>query len=325
MVDTNRPENGIHGCIYDSVIDIIGNTPLIRLSRLMAKEKCKAEIVGKCEFLNPLSSVKDRIGIAMIEAAEAAGKINPKTVIVEPTSGNTGIALAFACAVKGYRLIVTLPDSMSLEKRKMLEMLNAEVVLTPAKEGMPGAISRAENIMTNHPDTFMPQQFSNPANPEIHSRTTAEEIWRDTNGRVDVVVSGIGTGGTFTGVGRVLKERNPDLKMVAVEPENNAILSGGIPGAHKIQGIGAGFIPNNLDTELVDEVIKVKDEAAFAMARQVMKTEGLPVGITSGAAVTAAVEIGQRPDMAGKTIVVILPSGAERYISTALTEDLSGG
>ncbi|MBT7956880.1 MAG: cysteine synthase A [Rhodospirillaceae bacterium] len=323
MGDADVKRDGFRGRIYDSVIDTIGDTPLIRLSRLAKQEGCKAEIVGKCEFFNPLSSVKDRIGIAMIEAAEAAGKLTPDTVIVEPTSGNTGIALAFACAIKGYRLIVTLPDSMSLEKRKMLELLNAEVVLTPAEEGMPGAISRAEHIMTKHSDTFMPQQFSNPANPEIHRLTTAEEIWRDTNGQVDVVVSGVGTGGTLTGVGRVIKERKPELRMIAVEPENNAVLSGDIPGAHKIQGIGAGFIPVNLDPELVDEVVKVNDESAFSMARKVIKIEGLPIGITSGAAVVAALEVGRRADMSGKMIVVILPSPTERYLSTKLAENLS--
>lgn len=318
MVDANINGSDFRGRIYDSVIDTIGNTPLIRLNRLASQENCKADILGKCEFFNPLSSVKDRIGIAMIEAAEAEGKLNSDTVIVEPTSGNTGIALAFACAYRGYRLIVTMPDSMSLEKRKMLELLNAEIVLTPAEEGMPGAISRAEDIMSNHSNTFMPQQFSNPANPEIHNRTTGEEIWRDTNGQVDVVVSGVGTGGTLTGVGRAIKERKAEIQMIAVEPENNAVLSGDIPGAHKIQGIGAGFIPSNLDTEMVDEVIRIKDELAFSTARQVMKSEGLPVGITSGAALAAAIEIGLRPDFERKMIVVILPSGAERYVSTDL-------
>ncbi|MBT4939381.1 MAG: cysteine synthase A, partial [Rhodospirillaceae bacterium] len=277
----------------------------------------------KCEFFNPLASVKDRIGVAMIEAAETDGKLKPGTVIIEPTSGNTGLGLALVCAIKGYRLIVTLPDSMSTEKKKMLELLNAEVVLTPADEGMPGAISRAEDIMTKHEDTFMPQQFSNPANPEVHARTTAEEIWADSDGKVDVVVSGVGTGGTLTGIGQALKGRKPGFKMIAVEPEDSAVLSGDIPGPHKIQGIGAGFIPNNLDTELIDEVVKVKNEVAFEMARQVIKTEGLPVGITSGAAVAAAIEVAKRPDMAGKMIVVILPSNAERYLSTALTEGLS--
>jgi cysteine synthase A len=312
------------GRIYDSVIDTIGATPLIRLNRLASQENCKADIVGKCEFFNPLSSVKDRIGAAMIEAAEAEGRLKPGAVIVESTSGNTGLALAFVCAVKGYRLIVTMPDSMSLEKRKMLELLNAEIVLTPADQGMPGAISRAHEIMTEHADTFMPQQFSNAANPDTHSRTTAEEIWNDSDGQVDVVVAGVGTGGTLTGVGHVIKKRRPELRMIAVEPESSAVLSGDIPGYHEIQGIGPGFIPVNLDTEMVDEVIIVKNEAAFSMARQVAKTEGLPVGITSGAAVAAAIEVGRRPEMAGKMIVVILPSSAERYLSTALTESPGG-
>lgn len=320
MADAHNDNNNFRGRIYDSVIETIGNTPLIRLSRLAAAEGCKADIIGKCEFFNPLSSVKDRIGIAMIEAAEADGRLTPDTVIVEPTSGNTGLALAFVCAIKGYRLIVTMPDTMSLEKRKLLELLNAEVVLTPAENGMPGAISRAEEIMTNHADTFMPHQFSNVANPEIHARTTAEEIWVDTGGKLDVVVSGVGTGGTLTGIGQVIKSRNPDLHMIAVEPETNAVLSGNLPGAHEIQGIGAGFIPDILDTAMVDEVITVNDEAAFSMARNVAKLEGLPVGITPGAALVAALDVGRRPEMVGKLVVVILPSGAERYLTTKLSD-----
>lgn len=306
--------------IFDSVLDTIGKTPLVRLSRLAEHEKCVAEIIGKCEFFNPLASVKDRIGIAMIEEAESKGLLNSESVIVEPTSGNTGLALAFVCAVKGYRLIVTVPDSMAVEKRKMLELLGAEVVLTPAEAGMPGAISRAEEITTMRKHTFEPQQFSNEANPDIHSKTTAEEIWEDTDGDVDVVISGVGTGGTLTGVGRVLKERKPNVKMVAVEPADNAVLSGDLPGAHKIQGIGPGFIPSILDTELIDEIIKVKNEDAFEMARKTIKLEGLPVGITSGAAISAAIEVGLRSEMANKNIVVILPSHTERYLSTDLFE-----
>jgi cysteine synthase A len=325
MVEADFNGNSFRGRIYDSVIDTIGNTPLIRLKRLAEQEGCKANLIGKCEFFNPLSSVKDRIGNAMIEAAEAEGKLTPDTVIVEPTSGNTGIALAFVCAVKGYRLIVTMPDSMSQEKRKLLELLNAEVVLTPADQGMPGAISRAEDIMTEHADTFMPQQFSNTANPEVHARTTAEEIWNDTKGQVDVIVSGVGTGGTLTGVGQVIKSRKPKLHMIAVEPDGNAVLSGDVPGAHEIQGIGAGFIPAILDAKMIDEVIKVKDEMAFSMARKVAKIEGLPIGITSGAAVTAAIQVAQRDELEGKMVVVILPSFAERYLTTKLSHDLEDG
>jgi cysteine synthase A len=310
------------GRIYDSILDTIGATPLVRVRRLAAEAGVKADILGKCEFFNPLSSVKDRIGLAMIEAAETAGRIKPGTVLVEPTSGNTGIALAFACAAKGYRLILTMPDSMSLERRKMLLLLGAELELTPAAQGMHGAIARAEAIVRSLPDAFMPQQFQNPANPEIHRRTTAEEIWTDTSGAVDIVVSAVGTGGTLTGIGSALKPRKPGLKMIAVEPEDSAVLSGGLPGAHKIQGIGAGFIPEILDIGLIDEVIRIGNDTAFRTARQVARLDGLAVGISSGAALAAALEIGARPGMAQKTIVVILPSFAERYLTTALFEGL---
>jgi cysteine synthase A len=307
------------GRVYDSILETVGATPLVRLSRLAKAHDVRADILGKCEFFNPLASVKDRIGLAMVEAAERTGKIRPgKTVLVEPTSGNTGIALAFVCAAKGYRLILTMPDSMSVERRKMLKLLGAELELTPAAQGMRGAIARAEELMRSFPDSFMPQQFDNPANPEIHRRTTAEEIWKDTDGRVDAVVSGVGTGGTLTGVGDVLKSRKPDVRMIAVEPEDSAVLSGGMPGPHPIQGIGAGFVPSTLNTKLIDEVVRIANETAFRMAREAARVEGLPVGISSGAAIAAALEVGARRDMAGKMIVVILPSFAERYLSTAL-------
>jgi cysteine synthase A len=311
------------GRIYDSIVETIGATPVVRLSRLARKHGVTADILGKCEFFNPLSSVKDRIGLAMIEAAEAAGKIRPgKTVLVEPTSGNTGIALAFVAAAKGYRIVLTMPDSMSDERRKMLKLLGAELELTPAAQGMRGAIARAAELLKSFPDAYMPQQFDNPANPEIHRRTTAEEIWKDTGGKVDVVVSGVGTGGTLTGVGSLLKARKPGLRMVAVEPEDSAVLSGGPPGPHKIQGIGAGFVPSILDTTLIDEVIRIGNESSFRMAREAAKVEGIPVGISAGAAIAAALEIGARPDMAGKMIVAVLPSFAERYLSTALFEGM---
>ena len=310
------------GRIYDSITDTIGATPLVRIRRLADAAGCKADIVAKLEFFNPLASVKDRIGLAMIEAAERAGKINPKTILVEPTSGNTGIALAFVCAAKGYRLTLTMPESMSLERRKMLMLLGAEIELTPASLGMKGAIARAEELVKELPDALMLQQFSNAANPEIHRRTTAEEIWRDTAGAVDAVISGVGTGGTITGVGQALKARKPSVKMIAVEPEDSPVLSGGLPGPHKIQGIGAGFVPEILDMSVVDEIIRIGNETAFAMARKAARLEGLPVGISSGAAIAAALEVGARDDMAGKLIVVIIPSFAERYLSTALFENL---
>ena len=306
------------GRVYDSIIETIGATPLVRIHRLTRVAGAKADILGKCEFFNPLASVKDRIGVSMVAAAEAAGRSKPGTVLVEPTSGNTGIALAFVCAAKGYRLILTMPDSMSIERRKMLKVLGAELELTPAAQGMRGAIAKAEEIVGSLPDAFMPQQFRNPANPEIHRRTTAEEIWNDTGGAVDVVVSGVGTGGTLTGVGSVLKPRKPGLRMIAVEPEDSAVLSGGPPGPHRIQGIGAGFVPEILDTGLIDEIIRVCNDTAMHGAREAARLEGLVVGISAGAALAAALEIGVRAEMAGKTIVVVLPDFGERYLSTAL-------
>jgi len=316
------PQTGeFRGRVYDSILGTIGATPLVRLRRLAAEAGVTADLLGKCEFFNPLSSVKDRIGLAMVEAAEEAGRIKPGTVLVEPTSGNTGIALAFVCAAKGYRLILTMPDSMSMERRKMLLLLGAELELTPAARGMRGAIARAEEIVRSLPDAFMPQQFQNPANPEIHRRTTAEEIWKDTAGAVDVVVSAVGTGGTLTGAG-VLKPRKPGLRIVAVEPEDSAVLSGGPPGPNKIQGIGAGFIPEILDTSLIDEILCVSHETALRVARQAARLDGLAIGTSAGAALAAALEIGARPDMAGKTIVAVLPDHAERYLSTALFDGL---
>ncbi len=310
------------GKIYDNIVDTVGATPLVRLSRIAAARGVGANIIAKCEFFNPLASVKDRIGLAMIEAAERDGRIAPGATLVEPTSGNTGIALAFVCAAKGYKLVLTMPESMSIERRKMLLLLGAETVLTPATLGMRGAIEKAEEIVRDTPGSIMLQQFQNPANPEIHCTTTAEEIWADTGGAVDVVVSGVGTGGTITGCGIVLKEKNPDVRIVAVEPEDSPVLSGGAPGPHKIQGIGAGFVPEILKTEIIDEVLQIGNETAFATSREVASTEGLAVGISSGAAVAAALEIAERPDMAGKNIVVILPSFAERYLSTPLFEGL---
>ncbi|MBC7951237.1 MAG: cysteine synthase A [Rhodospirillaceae bacterium] len=306
------------GRIYDSIVDTIGGTPLVRFKKLAAEAGAKADIVGKLEFFNPLSSVKDRIGFAMVEAAEQAGSLKPGATIVEPTSGNTGIALAFVAAAKGYRLILTMPESMSLERRKMLTHLGAEIVLTPASKGMTGAVKEAEKLAGEIPGAVILQQFKNAANPAIHERTTAEEIWKDTDGKVDFVVSGVGTGGTISGVGHVLKARKPSLKMVAVEPEDSPVLSGGAPGPHKIQGIGAGFVPDILDRSVVDEVLQIGNETAFATARKAAKLEGIPVGISSGAALAAAIELGLRPENEGKLIVAIIPSFAERYLSTAL-------
>ncbi|WP_094462671.1 cysteine synthase A [Pannonibacter phragmitetus] len=311
------------GRIYSSITETIGDTPLVRLDRLAEKHGVKATLLGKLEFFNPISSVKDRIGVAMIEAMEASGQIQPgKTTLVEPTSGNTGIALAFVAAAKGYRLILVMPETMSVERRKMFKILGAELELTEGPKGMKGAIARAQELVNEIPGAVMPQQFENPANPEIHRRTTAEEIWNDTDGKVDVFVSGIGTGGTITGVSQVLKGRKPSLHVVAVEPADSPVLSGGNPGPHKIQGIGAGFVPGVLDTSVYDEIVKVTNDEAFAMAREVARTEGVPVGISSGAALTAAIKVGQRDGMAGKTIVVIIPSFAERYLSTALFDGL---
>lgn len=310
------------GRIYDSMVDTIGATPLVRLSRLAADAGVKADILAKLEFFNPLSSVKDRIGVAMIEAMEKEGKIGPGSTLIEPTSGNTGIALAFVAAAKGYRLILVMPESMSLERRKMLKLLGAELELTPAEKGMKGAIARAEALVKEIPNALIPQQFQNPANPAIHRATTAEEIWTDTAGGADVLISGVGTGGTLTGVGQVLKSRKPSFKVIAVEPEDSPVLSGGQPGPHKIQGIGAGFVPDILQKDLIDQVVTVSNQSAFDTARKVARLEGLPCGISSGAALYAALEVAAEPEMAGKQIVVIIPSFAERYLSTALFEGL---
>ena len=311
------------GKVYDSITDTIGNTPLVRLNRLAAERNAKADILLKLEFFNPISSVKDRIGVAMIEALEGMGKITKDTTLVEPTSGNTGIALAFVCAARGYKLILVMPESMSIERRKMLQLLGAELELTPAAKGMKGALERTEELKNELPNVVVPQQFVNPANPQIHEVTTAVEIWNDTGGNVDAVISGVGTGGTITGVGHVLKQKKPGLKMVAVEPEDSPVLSGGQPGPHKIQGIGAGFVPDVLDTAVIDDVITIGNETAFETARLVAKMDGVPVGISSGAAIAAALELAERPDMEGKTIVVIIPSFAERYLSTDLFEGIS--
>ncbi len=311
------------GRIYDSITDTIGDTPLVRLRRIEKEKGVKANLIAKLEFFNPIASVKDRIGVSMIDALEKAGKITPGNgVLVEPTSGNTGIALAFVAAARGYRLILVMPESMSVERRKMLALLGAELVLTPAAQGMKGAIAKANEIVAATPGAIIPQQFENPANPAIHRATTAEEIWNDTNGEIDIFVSGVGTGGTITGVGQVLKPRRPSLKIVAVEPEDSPVLSGGQPGPHKIQGIGAGFVPGILDRSVIDEVITVGNQTSFDTARLLAKLEGIPTGISSGAAVAAALEIAARPESEGKNIVIIIPSFAERYLSTALFEGL---
>ncbi len=310
------------GKIYNNITETIGATPLVRLNRLPEQYEVSAEILLKLEFFNPMASVKDRIGVAMIEDLDNRGLLNEKSVIVEPTSGNTGIALAFACAAKGYRLILCMPESMSIERRKMLLLLGAELELTPAELGMKGAIAKAEELITNLDNAVMPQQFDNPANPEIHRNTTAQEILADTDGQLDAVISGVGTAGTLTGIGSILKQHNPSIKIYAVEPEDSPILSGGDPGPHKIQGIGAGFKPGNLDEALIDGVITIGNETAFETARRLAKTEGIPGGISSGAATAAALEIAALPEMAGKRIVTIIPSFAERYLSTALFEGL---
>jgi cysteine synthase len=311
------------GRVYASITDTIGDTPLVSIDRIAKEKGVVARLLAKLEFFNPISSVKDRIGVSMIDALEAQGKISPgRGVLVEPTSGNTGIALAFVAAARGYRLILVMPESMSIERRKMLALLGAELVLTPAAQGMKGSIAKAHELVNATPGAAMPQQFESPANPEIHRRTTAEEIWNDTHGEVDIVVSGVGTGGTITGVGEVLKARKPGVRMVAVEPEDSAVLSGGAPGPHKIQGIGAGFVPAILDRSVIDEVVVVGNQTAFDIARLVARIEGIPVGISSGAAVAAAIDVGRRPENAGKTIVIIIPSFAERYLSTALFEGL---
>jgi cysteine synthase len=309
------------GRIYDSITDTIGDTPLVRLKKIAAEKGVKANLLAKLEFFNPIASVKDRIGVHMITVMEGDGKIAPgKTTLIEPTSGNTGIALAFVAAARGYKLILVMPDSMSLERRKMLALLGAELILTPAVQGMKGAITKAQEIADSTPGAAIPKQFENPANVEIHRLTTAEEIWNDTKGEVDVIISGVGTGGTITGVAQVLKPRRPGLKIIAVEPEDSPVLSGGQPGPHKIQGIGAGFVPPILDQSLIDEVLTVGNQTAFDTARLIARMEGIPVGISSGAAVAAAVEIGLRPEFEDRNIILIIPSFAERYLSTALFE-----
>lgn len=308
--------------VYDHIWQTIGNTPLVRIPKLSAEYGVKADILLKLEFFNPLSSVKDRLAMALIEDGEKSGKIKKDTVIIEPTSGNTGIGLAFICAAKGYKLILTMPESMSYERRKMLRLFGAEVVLTPAEKGVSGAVAKAEELLKEYPNSWMPQQFSNPANPAMHRVTTAEEIWRDTDGKVDVLVAGSGTGGTLTGVSQALKQRKPSFRTIAVEPAESPVISGGTHTPHKIQGIGPGFIPANLDMKLIDEAFKVSSEEAIYMCHHTAKTEGIPVGISSGAAIHAALQVGLRPDMAGKTIVVIIPSMAERYLSLPAFKDL---
>ncbi len=306
--------------IAQNVMDLVGNTPLVRLNRVT--EGAVAEVVAKLEFYNPAGSVKDRIGLSMVEAAERDGLIKEDTIILEATSGNTGIALAFVCAVKGYRLVLTMPETMSLERRMLLRAFGAELILTPGSEGMPGAIRRAKELAAADPRHFIPQQFTNPANPEIHRRTTAEEIWRDTGGRVDILVAGVGTGGTITGVAEVIRSRKPSFRAIAVEPDASAILSGAQPSPHPIQGIGAGFVPDVLNRGILDEVFRVKNEEALAMARRLIREEGLLVGISAGAAAHAAVVVAKRPEHAGRMIVVILPDTGERYLSTILFQQL---
>jgi len=310
------------GRIYGSITETIGNTPLVRLNRLPKENGVDAEILLKLEFFNPISSVKDRIGVSMIDAMEASGRIERGATLIEPTSGNTGIALAFVAAARGYRLILVMPETMSVERRKMLAYLGAELELTPGPQGMKGAIARAEELLKEIPGSVIPQQFKNPANPEIHRRTTAEEIWNDTNGQFDAFVAGVGTGGTITGVAQVIKPRLPDMKVFAVEPEDSPVLSGGQPGPHKIQGIGAGFVPDVLDRSLIDGVITIGNQTAFDMARQLAKLEGIPGGISTGANVAAALEIAAHPEFKGKRIITVAPSFAERYLSTALFEGL---
>jgi cysteine synthase A len=316
---THRPGRGR---VFDSIVDAVGDTPIVRLRKLPGQHGVSATILAKLEYFNPAASVKDRIGAAMIIAMEKAGIVNADTVLIEPTSGNTGIALAFVAASRGYRLKLVMPDSMSIERRKMLAFLGAEIVLTPAAQGMKGAIATAEEMVRTTPNAVMPQQFKNLANPEIHRRTTAEEIWNDTGGNLDIFVAGVGTGGTITGVGQVLKPRKPSLRIVAVEPEESPVLSGGTHSPHKIQGIGAGFIPDVLDRSVIDEVVKINSAAAIDMSRALARMEGIPGGISSGAAIAAALQLGKRPENAGKTILAIIPSFSERYLSTALFEGI---
>jgi cysteine synthase A len=308
--------------IYNDITETIGNTPLVRLNRTAKKHGAVADVLLKLEFFNPLSSVKDRIGIAMIDEALKSGKINQDTVLIEPTSGNTGIALAFVAAAKGLKLILTMPETMSLERRKLLKILGAKLVLTEGAKGMKGAIAKAEELNKQIPNSFIPQQFSNPANPAIHRRTTAEEIWRDTDGKVDFLVAGVGTGGTITGVAEVIKPRKPSFKAIAVEPAKSPVISGGAPGPHKLQGIGAGFIPGNLNVKIVDETIPVNEEDAGPVAKEVSRLDGIPVGISSGAAIWAALQVAKRPENKGKIIVAIVPSSAERYLSAWLFADV---
>ncbi|MFZ2359894.1 MAG: cysteine synthase A [Anaerolineae bacterium] len=309
--------------IYDNIAELVGNTPLVRLNRMAQQAGAVAEVLLKLEFFNPASSVKDRIGLSMIEAAEAAGKIGPDTIILEPTSGNTGIGLAFVAAAKGYKCVLVMPDTMSIERRKLLRAYGADLVLTPGAEGMRGAIAKANEIAASDSRYFIPQQFENPANPAIHRRSTAEEIWNDTDGQVDILISGVGTGGTITGVAELIKARKPDFKAIAVEPADSPVLSGGKPGPHKIQGIGAGFVPAVLNTSVIDEVVRVSNDDAVATARQVGRDEGILVGISSGAAIWASLQVARRPENAGKRVVVIVPSNGERYLSTVLYADLA--
>jgi cysteine synthase A len=314
-----------HGRIFNDITETMGGTPLVRINRIVPPGQ--GIVLVKCEFMNPLSSVKDRIGVAMIEAAEKAGKVDTETVLIEPTSGNTGIALAFVCAAKGYKLILTMPESMSIERRRLLKALGAQVVLTPAAEGMRGAINKAESLLTEHKKAFMPQQFSNPANPEIHRVTTAEEIWQDTGGQVDFLVAGVGTGGTITGVSEIIKQRKPSFKAIAVEPVASPVITQKMkglpiqPGRHKVQGIGAGFVPDNLHTDIVDEVIQITDDEAFTWARRLHKEEGIFGGISSGGNMAAAAKVAARPENKGKVIVTIMCSVGERYLSTPLFEE----
>ena len=309
--------------IYNDITETIGNTPLVRLNRTAKKHGALADVLLKLEFFNPLSSVKDRIGVALIDAGFKAGKINPNTVIIEPTSGNTGIALAFVAAARGLKLILTMPETMSIERRKLLKILGAKLVLTEGAQGMKGAIAKAEELSKQIPNSFIPQQFTNPANPEIHRKTTAEEIWRDTDGRVDFVVAGVGTGGTITGIAEVIKQRKPSFKAVAVEPSKSPMISGGAAGPHKLQGIGPGFVPGNLNIKIVDEVIKVNEDDSGPISKEVNQLDGIPVGISSGAAIWAALQIAKRPENKGKTIVAIVPSSTERYLSTWLFADIN--